>query len=579
MLRKNKILTLMAIPVVLCMGLFSSCDETEDELDSSLVGTWYRYSLMVGSNNYFTPVKTVLNTDGTGVNYLYDIQDDQEVPVTDTFTWEDLEGVLSVYDDEGTLEFTSPYTMSNNGNVITITYDDEGMNVAEVSVKRSSQQDAALTGTWHTVSFTVDGAPIPSPNWVFTMNANGTYTSTGWDTDDGTWSTNSGYFLGVSNDDAQGRDYGLYQYVLTDNDSTVTMTGFEAEYDGESGEMESMAVQIVLSRDSGGGGEIDSDLIGTWHTYLFNLNNGLIEMTLNQPSCQVLNDDGSGTRTYLNIDDPENPVVETEEFTWVVVDDNLMIYNEENELAYYGPYEIVDNTLSITYEGEWEDGFTYTITAFSVKELEEYDTELVGSFVPIYYMFNDVLETEMEYVTFNSDGSLTSSYLDEETVDTYEGTWSTSGNFCIAYTDQYEGLATVMTYEISSAGMLEFQYYDWVTVVQGNFIKNSEEIDSEMVGNWTLTSRTVNGVDDPEMPDDATMTTNGDGTGSGVWDDYSYEFEWSTNDDWFLYLDTAYDPVVGTAYSYAIDGTTMTMTYYEENDASGDTVVDTWTKE
>ncbi len=482
-----------------CFGTDSDDDDDDDGNESVLVGTWYRYSLMVSSTNFFMPSKTVMSANGSGVVYTYEVQDNQEVPSTDNFTWEDEDGTMTIYDDNGDLEWSGPYTATNNGNVVTASFTDEGMNVTEVSVKQGSDHDAALAGEWYVVSFSIDGQPIATPNWVYTLNSGGTYSTTGWDTDAGTWSTNSGYFLGVSNDDPQGRDYGLFRYTLSDNDSTVTMTGYDGEVDEDTGMPDAYTIEIVLSKDSGGGGgQVDDDLVGTWHSYYFDYNDGTNSIRVNSLAKTVMSSDGTGTRFYM---DEESETVETDTFTWGVADGNLTVYDTDGELVFYGPYSINNNTMTVTYSEE-DNGDTYTVTSMSVKETGDIDTDVVGSYVPIEYMYDDMLNIDMEYITLNEDGTMSSNYLDddEEVVEVSTGTWTTSGLYMIGYTDDYAGLAFVMEYQLSDGGLLDLDYYFMDTHIHGSYVMETGAMDSELVGIWDLTARMIPTCPSPQPP-------------------------------------------------------------------------------
>ncbi len=579
-MKMGKWLTLLlAFLMLFTLGTFVGCEDSEDDDDddgsnSVLVGSWYRYSFMAGSTNVFFQAKTVINSNGSGTTYTYDLVDGDVIPSTDYFTWTDNDNVMTIYNEDGDVEFSGSFTSTSGGTVITTTYQEDGISMAETSVRECTGHEAGMVGTWQGVTYTLNGQAESIANWEFTFNEDGTYTFTGWgETDAGEWATDGAYFLGVSDDDPMGRGYGLYQYTLSNNDSTVTLTGYEGEIDEDSGYPESYAVQLVFTKGTGGGVVVDTDLVGTWHTYSYDLYDGSTNTRLNIPTKEVLSDDGTGVR--VTIDDGN---LETENFTWTANNNSITVYDSDGNVEFSGTYQISNNVVTTSFEDEWTDGETYTITVTSVKETGDIDVNVPGDYVPSTYKIDDVLYYYEEYVVFNDDGTGSSTYIDGDTGVSQDVTWSTNGLYMILYTEDLQGLAYVLQYDWYTDGLLDINYYYEDARVTSQYVENTGELDTRLVGSWYLTARTINNEDDPDMPDDATFILDADGNATGEWDGETYAFTMTTNEGWMLQFPTEYDVTVGTAYSYTVSGDALVVHYREEDGADGSYIVESWAR-
>ncbi len=187
--------------------------------------------------------------------------------------------------------------------------------------------------------------------------------------------------------------------------------------------------------------------------------------------------------------------------------------------------------------------------------------------------------------TLNADATGSDLVWDDENeeMETETYSWSSTGRYVISNLDPETG-EQVFPASVYSYGLTEdnnhvsIDFFDEAANIVFEFVKVTGDLDSDLVGTWDATSRTVDGTDDPDFPDSTTMILNDDGSGETTYDSEVDIFTWSTNADFVI---TQPEPYGGPAwsYSYTVEGNSLTSSYMTDEDGTVQNIVEVYTKQ
>lgn len=124
-------------------GILGTDEEKKTTTDTTLVGTWYGYTINVDGVLTGFSAMMIVNEDGTGF-YKGIYEAAQTEPDSGDFTWETSANKLkSIFDDE---TYNSDYTITNG--VLTLSYTDDGRNIVEKYVKYRGDIRTEMIGKW-----------------------------------------------------------------------------------------------------------------------------------------------------------------------------------------------------------------------------------------------------------------------------------------------------------------------------------------------------------------------------------------------------------------------------------------------
>lgn len=333
-----------------CLEDFFSSEEDE-ELNQGLIGVWYRYTMTEDGVKYGFPALLKMQEGGAGSIESID-STDQEDPDYNTFIWTTNGGAITITDENDSTVWSGSFTLSENDNIVTFIYSQDGRSVEEVYVKYSGEKDAAMVGTWilvdtrigteepiniERVAFNQDGSAMDY--WIEDLEESTDVEHTAM-----TWNSNSNYLAVFSGDNTMPM---VVRYSIVDDVFTGT------DYNN-SGEME----VFTFVKDAG---NIDPDAVGTWiltSAKIGGYENPItgLEITLD------LKDDNTGVWTVTI------PLAGTDSsiFNWKTNSGYVFIYDEETPLiAWVQEYTISDNTLYLKTETDYYEVYGWVTSEYT----------------------------------------------------------------------------------------------------------------------------------------------------------------------------------------------------------------------
>lgn len=315
-------------------GILGTDEEKKTTADTTLVGTWYGYTITVDGTTIGLQATCIFSEDGTGFyKGIYDAT--QTEPDSGDFTWETTDNKLkSIFDDE---TYESDYTISNG--VLTLSYTEDGHSIVEKYVKYLGTIRTEMVGKWIQVR-KMTGSVYDPTLMTAVLSDDGSGVS---------------YEIENANDTSveeftfQWSTSGDYMIILPSNGNlaevnSLAISGYTVNVTrlNSSGE----TVVATLIKDIS---EKDSALVGNWTLTSAVLNGASLSYT----GTSVFNNDGTGTITVSGV---------TLSFSWYTSSGWLFVYTPSlPQVSLSRAYEISGNTLTLT--------FTYASTAGSENVL------------------------------------------------------------------------------------------------------------------------------------------------------------------------------------------------------------------
>jgi hypothetical protein len=311
----------------------------------------------------------------------------------------------------------------------------------------------------------------------------------------------------------------------------------------------------------------DYALVGTWHQYTYTGN----LTTYFLPEKWVFNQNGSGTNWIADTLSGETVV---KGFSW---------HNNDNELILEYDGEEAEEPISYLISGvqcQFSKGSEFTRVA--IKEYDQNKEGLIGKWTNYYASNGGDFLDDMSTLDFSEDGTCTE-YFNTDNPVTYD--WSTSGVYLvdpalylIRNKSYFTDLSQVNIYNPQGNSVtLSGQGDEYKKAVFYSYIKDVDSTKTDLVGNWILESRLINGE---ETGGSEIFILGSDGSGShdiigGFSWNYNHGFNQGTESyDYFIFYPIANR--AGYAWRISVDTDSCIISYLNEDGAS---VLETYTRQ
>lgn len=290
-----------------------------------------------------------------------------------------------------------------------------------------------------------------------------------------------------------------------------------------------------------------------------------------------LSADGTGAEEIVDVLTME-PTNRT--FTWSTADNELnLLYADTGEQARF-EYQVKNSELSLA--GIDAEGVGLQVL---VQDSQSHDPRLVGD-----WFMTDALEYQEDTHAswggesiYRADGTVDFVYQYEWTADqptyrTVSATWTTSGDYILYSPTTHPDLAEAHPYTISADGTTfttEIPEIGGTNTLVAH--KTLGQHDTSLIGRWTQTGRTEDGVAQAFEP--VTWTFNSDGTAARDFQTTADDtLSWETNTGTWLFIQQQNPNVLGYGYAvqYSLNGNTLTFTYPDVSLATPVNIVDTY---
>ncbi len=303
-------------------GILGTDEEKKTTADTTLVGTWYGYTITVDGTTTGLQATCIFSEDGSG--FYKGIHDaTQTEPDSGDFTWETADNKLkSIFDDE---TYDSDYTISDG--VLTLSYTEDGQSIVEKYVKYLGTIQTEMIGKWIQVRKTVGGVYDPTlMTAILSDDGSGisyeieNASDTSVNVFNFAWSLSGNYMIILPSD---GRNLAEVN-TLVINGYAVTVTRINS-----SGE----TVVSNLIKDVS---EKDAALVGNWNLTSAASNGSVLPYT----GSAAFGNDGTGAITVSGV------VIS---FNWFTSTGWLFVYLPAMpQISISRAYEISGNTLTLT---------------------------------------------------------------------------------------------------------------------------------------------------------------------------------------------------------------------------------------
>jgi len=310
---------------------------------------------------------------------------------------------------------------------------------------------------------------------------------------------------------------------------------------------------------------LNEGLVGVW--YRFSMIEDGVQRGL--PALIKLLENGSGTIDGRDEVDQEETYFDS--FFWATDGATITITDENDSTIWRGSFTLSDNNTVVhfTYSSE---GHSYD--EMYVKYTGVKDPDLIGTWIMVNALIGNEEPLTVERIVFTTDGNAVDYRIDdleesqEMNADTL--TWNTSGNYLVVF-DEGDPIPMVIQYSISEGVFTGMIYNEDGQSEEFTFVKDTDEIDQNGVGTWTLSSAIIDATPVATTLLQITLDLNEDKTGtwtmtSSFSESSTSNFHWKTNGGYvFIYRDEM--PLIAWVQEYQISGNTMTLTtkteYYE----------------
>jgi hypothetical protein len=320
-------------------GILGTDEEKTTQSDTTMVGTWYGYSISVDGVMTCFPATMIINEDGTG--FYNGIYDATQEPDSGDFTWKIVDGKVKSAFDDGTF-YTSDYSI-NNG-VLTLSYTEDGQSITEIYVKYRGNHPTEMVGKWIQVRKTTGGVYDPTlMTAVLSSDGNGisyeveSAADTSVNVYNFSWSISGDYMIILP---SNGNNLAEVN-ILAKSSYLVNVTRLNSA--GET-------VVATLIKDIS---EKDTALLGNWTLTGATLNN--VSQSINGSA--TFANDGSGIISYSVI---------TVSFNWFTCSGWLFTYmpaRPEISTSYY--YLVSGNTLTLTLSSQGSGSENVLVLTFT----------------------------------------------------------------------------------------------------------------------------------------------------------------------------------------------------------------------
>jgi|GEM_PF-3477849 len=400
----------------------------------------------------------------------------------------------------------------------------------------SSELDG-LIGTWVMASANVDGVPeyYSSVN-EFEENGDGVSYSIVYGDEDEyeEWNFTWDDVDGDLEVDPDGSEEPFIVEVDFVNDNKVNM---DYEYEGTRSE-----VYYRVTSD------LDDDLYGLW---------SLVSATEDGTPIP----DASGMINFTNDGDfflnlTYNGEASVDTMTWSIASSALVILGDSDGVV---SGQVITYSISgTTLTAQVHDGEGLQVNVFEKYEAGDIDPDLVGQWMTYTMMSGGEYSDFRETVVFNDDGTGVSYHTDTDTEDydteITQFLWEVVDGDLIVDTEQDDPITIDYTIQDD---LLTLDFVMETNPVTEVLVKWTDELDTELAGEWIMTSMTVNGM--PEEIGYNLTVINDDGTGVYTFDEGEDEYTWCVNGDKML---ISSDEMVGYVGDYTVTEEEFVFTEY-----------------
>lgn len=321
----------------------------------------------------------------------------------------------------------------------------------------------------------------------------------------------------------------------------------------------SACLEGILGTDEEEKTTTDTTLVGTWYGYTKTMD----DVTVAAAMTCIFNEDGSGFYKGYHSMTQTDP--DSGNFTWETADNKLKSTFDDE--TYNSDYTITNGVLTLSYT---EDG--HSIVEKYVKYRGDHPTEMTGKWIQVRKIISDVYDPGLMTAILNNDGSGISyevSSASDTSVEEFNFQWSTNGNYMIILSANNNGLAEVNQLMISGFIVTVNRYNSDGSTVVSTLVKDTNERDYLLFGNWNLTSAVLNGS---SLPYTGTASFANDGNGIITISGISLNFSWFSNSGW-LFVYTPATPQISVSRAYVISGNTLTLTLSSEGSGGTENIL------
>lgn len=562
-------------PVLLPILLLAGCSEEErpaerfftgpigggGDYDTSLVGTWYRYSLTDYGANAFVPAKRVFFGNGECILYTYDSEGaGTGMNIVHQGNWTTSDTLLILTRGDGSRR--EGYRLTGGTGVFTTT---DGF--YDIHVKVTEEIDSSLCGSWSFISRRVDGEADPEAiEGGMMLNPDRTAS---WTSDcerkNGRWFVNGGYLVLVNSLDPD-HDYQACRYELSEGTGELELRFYNHSFTGG----DSVRHLEVASSWAWDEGEryADPRLAGRWHRYRTTYSG----RTEGSPASWELIEDGTGVFYTLDSD-----TLSSRLFRWATISDSILVMYDKTgrREEWRASIRISREVMNLAHTASPDVGRS-EVWVRGPGNLEQ---QWIGMWIPAE-CYTDSVFIDLRAADFFREDSTRLYLRDEEGViraDRYR--WGSVGDYLLTLLDNSgETLATVEKVEFSDSMNVAacfsldlegiHRYRLWV--------KQVNDHDSELVGTWSLESRTIDGTPDTGLTGRESMNLARNcrisTAGAAM---VHRNGEWYTNASYLLLLPDGKQST-GQAVRYSLSGDTLQLEFRWEDGSSGEKILETY---